>query len=387
MALEIEGSNPSVHPNYLAAAEDAMSDERPEPDPVSPEEPSTNPRSGSGYTPGGYAYEVVGAAPAARAVSAEAEPVTEAEAAAPREKRSMRVPLWGLFAAVAGTAVIVGVAVWFIAGSASDDGGGDERLNANVGSVINAFTQGQAPGTLRRFDGALPPGYPADLPVYENAEIVSSLVQINDDDALFLAVYDTADPREDVAAYYKEALDTGDFQVDATQDGRESTIVQFTRTDDADVSGVVLVTESAEQDVTTIFYSVEVISGADDVDIEPFEPRVSRPLPEGFPDAVPQYPDAVVIETVFQRDAQNDVHGVAFITRDTTESVLEYYREEFDALGWTVSDADVSQSTIEEAQGINFESEDGETTGSVIAGAFEDDRNYSRVELQVRATR
>jgi len=358
-----------------------MSDERPDPEQPEPQPPSTS--APAGYTPGGYAYEVVGA-PAAAAGAASSQPVEAAtQPAAPA--RGRRAPLL-LVGAIIASAIIAAGTTWFIFGRDSGGDGHPARVSGNVSNVINAFSQGQASGTLRRFEGSLPPGFP-DLPRYPDSQVVSSLVQLNGDDALFLAVFDTTDHREDVTAFFRDELDSDNLQIDGGGDSRDSALFQFSRTDNADVSGIVLVAESEDGDITTIFYSVEVISGADDVDLDPFAPRVSRELPAGFPDDVPLYPDAVIIETVFQREARAEVYGLATITRDTAESVLDFYRGELEAQGWTVSEADASQSLLEDAEGINFEDEAGEITGSVIVGVFADDRNYSRIELQVRTAR
>jgi hypothetical protein len=328
-------------------------------------------------TAGGYSYEVVSDA-SAPAEKAPAEP-----------RPARRTGLWpvAVVLAVIGGALVGAVAAWFIAGWLGGESSDDERVNANVANIINAFTQGQGQSTIERFEGELPPGFPDDIPTYPDSEVVSSIVQLGADDALFLIAYDTPDSREDVAAYFRDELDSGNFQIDGAQDGREADLIQFSKTDDADVSGLVLVAESKDREITTVFYSVEVIAGADDVDLAPFVPRVSRPLPADFPTDVPTYPDAIVVETVTQRESGADLFGIAFITRDTSSSVLDFYRERFEEAGWTVTDADTSQSDLEDAQGINFESEDGELSGSVTTGVFRDDRNYTRVELQVQATR
>jgi hypothetical protein len=64
--------------------------------------------------------------------------------------------------------------------------------------------------------------------------------------------------------------------------------------------------------------------------------------------------------------------------------VLDFYREQFEDKGWTVTEADASGSELEDAEGINFESEDGGFAGSVIAGVFAEDRNYTRAEMQIQ---
>ena len=42
----------------------------------------------------------------------------------------------------------------------------------------------------------LPPGFPADLPTYPGAKVVSSIAQVRGDDAGYLVIYDTNDARD-----------------------------------------------------------------------------------------------------------------------------------------------------------------------------------------------
>jgi hypothetical protein len=128
---------------------------------------------------------------------------------------------------------------------------------------------------------------------------------------------------------------------------------------------------------------VQVTSGADDTELEDFEPRVSKSLPEGFPEGVPQYPDGNVIETGFQKQPQGTRYSVSMITRDSNTSVLDFFRDAFEEQGWTVEDTDASEAGLENAEAITFEDESGDVTGNVVAGEFAEDANYTRVDVNV----
>jgi hypothetical protein len=349
------------------------------PAPLSAAPPASAPRSarpGEAVTEGGYNYTLVDDTPAAKKVP---RPKVRREPAPP-----MRIARPLLAALIVVPAVIVGAVAWFIAGMLDDGGGGDDaRTNANVSSIINVFGQSQG-GRLLRLEGELPPGLPDDLPAYPGARVVSSLVQSSGDNAVYFLVYDTDARIDDVAGYFSESFAADPWQVDVGQDAPNSAAMQFTKIDDAGIEGQVLLGESTESDVTTIFLVLSIVGGAGDVDFGAYEPPVSKPLPEGFPDGIPPYPDAIVTETIFERAPQGDTFGLTMITRDSAAGALDFFREEFEGKGWTVVDGDASGSGIEDAVAISFESDDATVTGNIAAGTFVEDRNYTHIELQVR---
>jgi hypothetical protein len=347
-----------------------LSDERPAEDAApEPDQPAPQPAPGDALTESGYAYTIV----------------DETHAAAPptvtSPRRPVRVGKPMLAALVVVPALISGVAAWFGASSLNDNGGGGARTNANVASVINAFSQGQG-GVVRRLEGELPVGFPADVPSYPGAQVVSSLVSVTGDNVVYLVIYDTGDRLDDVANHFDDVLSADPWQIDGAQDARESALRQFTKIDDADIEGLYLLAESKGAEVTTIFLSVQVTSGADDTEIESFVPRVSKQLPEGFPKDIPTYPDAIAIETGFSRTPQNTRFEVSLITKDSISSVLAFFRKEFERGGWTVTDAD-AQSQLADAEAITFESGDASLSGGLVAGEFADDANYTRIDLTV----
>jgi hypothetical protein len=353
-----------------AAGEGPLDPERQQEEPA-PSAPEPVPPPG-GVTEGGYSYTVV-------------EPTPPAETPAPkprRERQPVHIGPFVLAAIIVVPALIAGAAAWFIASALDGGGGGGDRTNANVASVINAFSQGQG-GTTQRIEGALPAGLPEDIPSYPGAHVVSSLVSVSGEDAVYLVIYDTTDSLEEVGAHFTEALGEDPWQLDGAQDARETSLRQFTKIDDADVEGLYLIAESKNADLTTIFLSVQVTSGADAAELEDFEPRASKTLPDGFPSAVPQYPDAVVIETGFQKQPDGTRYSVSAITRDGQSGTLQYFRDAFEDQGWTVEDTDASQAGLENAEAITFEAEGGDLTGNVVVGDFPEDRNYRRIDLNV----
>lgn len=338
--------------------------------------PDTPAPAAESLTEHGYAYSVVGAD--ADVIAAPAAPV------AGRERHGLSLP-W-VAGLVVVTAVVAAVGAWFGAMALDDDSGGGGSA-ADVGSVLNAFTAGQGSDVVKRYEGATPPGYPSDIPVYPGAEVVASVLQIGGEDAAHLVVLHTDDARDDVAAYYQDALDADPWQVDGAQDARDSSVRRFTKIDDPDIEGIVLAAESADRAVTTIFLSVQVVGGAADADLPPFEAPVTRPLPPEFPGEFPQFPDSIIIQTAYQRAPSGNTHALSLIARTDATAAVDFYREELTGAGYTVEDASPEGSGLEEAVAVSFLSEDGETSGTVVSGNFTEDRNYVQIDVQVSAPR
>lgn len=281
-------------------------------------------------------------------------------------------------------AVIAGVAVWFIA---SSGGGGDKaRVNRDVTNVLNAFSQGQDGTVVTRYEGQLPPGYPSDLPSYPNAKVVSSVRQLQGNTASYLVIYDTKDQRSKVASFFADKFAADPWQIDGGSDGRDSTLHRYSKIDDADITGLVLAAQSKEDKLTTIVQSVQVASGGKDAAKTPFTPGSARSLPDGFPDGVPAYKDALPIQSAFQKQAAGSTFVVSFISKDSASDVLDFYRAAFKDGGLTVEDADGSQSALEGAAAIQFGDSTQSLTGQIVAGTFAEDKNYTQIDVQVRVT-
>jgi hypothetical protein len=286
-------------------------------------------------------------------------------------------------AAAAATAIIaaliVGVAVWLIAGGNS--GGGGARTEADVSSVIAAFSQGS---DVTRYEGQLPPGYPKDVPTYPGARLVSSILQVNGNDVAYLAVYDTSDKRAKVSAYFGTQLSADPWQVDMSHDGLDSTIQQFTKIDDANIAGLVLAGESKQDATTTIIYSVQVTGGAAAIKRPAFSPPSGKALPAGYPgDTVPQYAGSTIIESGFQKQSGATTYQVSFVTKDDAGTIVSFYKDLLGKASLTVADGDASQSTLKDAQVVTFTDAARTLGGQVTAGAFAGDELYTRIDVAV----
>jgi hypothetical protein len=243
-----------------------------QPDPDEPRAPQETPSgASSGVTESGYAYDVV----------REDELAAVAEPAPKRPPRKLAIAPWLLAAAVVVPAVVVGVVAWVLA-SMSGGGGDEARLDRNVTNVVNTFSQtGDGSTTSIRYEGELPPAFPDDVPKYPGADVISSVVQLQGDDASYIVVFDTKDSRQQVADYYGDALAQDPWQVEIEQAGRESSVFQFSNIEDADITGVVLAAESKDDEVTTIFMSIQAVGGASENEPNAFDPGENRPFPAG----------------------------------------------------------------------------------------------------------
>ncbi|MGH7622561.1 MAG: hypothetical protein ACREMU_09505, partial [Gemmatimonadaceae bacterium] len=248
-------------------------------------------------------------------------------------------PMWLLAAAVLLPAIIVGVVVWFIASSVSGGSSASTHTNQDVASILNAFSSQQGT-TSTRFEGKLPPDVPSGIPTYPGSKVVSALRQVQGSDASYLVVYDTADARDKVANYFDGKLDADPWQLQGGQSDVNGTVQQFSSIKDPNLSGLVLVSASKDNKVTTILESIQVVSGAASAPKEAYSPGASKPLPNGFPANVPEYPGAVNISTAYQKQPQGNQYIISLVTRDDAAKVLDFYRGKFKDNGWTVADTD-----------------------------------------------
>ncbi len=375
MALETEGSNPSVHPISPAIRNErgaSVPDETP-PDHIA-EQPSDRDaaRATDAMTPGGYSYTIVD-----DTSESPPEPTTAAGGA----RRGVH-PLLLIGVAVM-TAVVAGAAAFLLS---SSGGSGSSRVEADVASVLNAFSQNQDGTVITRFEGELPPGFPDDLPTYAGARVVSSLQQVRGDDVGYIVIWDTSDPRDKVAADLATRFGADPWQIDGGQDGRDATVHQFSKIDDPDITGLVLVAESKNDETTTILESVEVTSGAKDVKTDPFTAIGARSLPEGFPESVPPYDGAIITQSAYTKQAGGQSFAVTYITKDGASAVLEHYRAKLADAQLAVTDGDASTATLEDAQVIDFSDAEKIIQGEIVVGKFAEDGDYTQIDITLLAT-
>ena len=144
-----------------------------------------------------------------------------------------------------------------------------------------------------------------------------------------------------------------------------------------------LITSSKDGGRTTIVTSVQQVAGGRDREPEPFEPSASRAAPDGFPEEIPVYEGALLIDASFQNDPNGDAFALSYITQDDADDVLEFYRSELEDADLTVEDGDASASALNGAQAISFSDEELLLQGDVTVGDFGEDDGYTQIDVQV----
>jgi len=341
--------------------------------PAQPEDAPATGEPGVSVTPGGYAYELV---------DDDAETSAADTASFPRPRHG--VPVWALALAAIVPAIIVGALVWFLAGG---DGGGGSRVHVDTTNILHAFTAGNEGTITLRYEGQFPPGYPDGIPSYDGAEVVASVAQIQEPGVGYIVVQDVGEARDTVAADLKARFDADPWQIEVGQDGRDTTFYQYRNTEDADLTGLVLITASKDGKRTTIVTSIQQASGAEDRTPDPFEPAAARSTPPEFPGEVPVYEGSLLIESAYQKEPGSKSFAVTYITKDGADDVLDALRDLFGDADLAVEDGVPGASTLEDAQAIRFSDEELTLTGEITVGVFPLDDSYTQIDVQVRDER
>jgi len=280
-------------------------------------------------------------------------------------------------------AALAAVAVYFVT-SGDDDGGSPSEAAGVVDGLMRLGRADQS--NISSYAGELPPEFAPDFPLYENAEVVVSIAIASAEGTGYLIVLSSSDPADAVFDFYSDALDEDPWQVEIGRASEEFTGLRFLRPDNIDVSGDVSLHQSQLDDRTVIYLSYSDISqaivpGADD----PFAIGSTRPLPVGFPDDIPIYEGSeasVILDTYFERGQGGRAFIVTFLTRNSQDDVIEFYRQEFESRGWVVSDSAVANTSF--ALAIEFDDgPDQSVSGSISADSFEADPAYTQVDLLV----
>jgi hypothetical protein len=282
-------------------------------------------------------------------------------------------------------ALVVGVVVYAFTGSS-----GSNEAATVIDSFIRRSLSADEPVTTH--EGKLPPEFPSEFPNYPDADIVVSFVLPSEEGTNYFAVLTTTKKPEEAYNFFFDRLDEGAWQVEAAQSSSDFTGILFTRPDNPDISGDVTIQPSGITDTTAIFISLQDIGAtAGTNSSEPFVLKPSRPLPPGFPSDIPIFRgnsgDSVILDTYVQRGGGSINFFVSFLTKDPQNDVVNFYRQEFQKRGWTITDSETANNF---SLGIDFT--DGnrqEIQGTVMADSFEDDSSYTRVDLylQVSASR
>ncbi len=317
----------------------------------------------------------------------QAEP--EATSPSPRPHTS-GIPRWlPYFALAVVPAVIVGLAVYASNGGGTSDGGG-----GNAAGIVDGFLRlggDSSGGTIESFRGKTPPDFPKDIAAYPGAQPVVSFLIKSTDGTNYFVILGTSDTPDKVVAFYQQKLDAAPWQVEIGRSSADFDGIRFSRPDNADVQGDVSVHRSDLDARTSIFLSYQDVSktGASNVPDKPFVLGKSRDLPPGFPSDMPIYKgkgESTVISTYYERGAGSTNFLVSFLTKDSQDDIVAFYRKEFQTRRWTVTDSKPTRSSSF-VLGIDFT--DGPKQliqGSVNTDSFQDDADYRRVDLRLQVS-
>jgi hypothetical protein len=284
-------------------------------------------------------------------------------------------------------ALIVGVLVYALTSS------GDDSDYSSASAVIDGFIRiGADPETIISYVDQLPPEFPESFPLYDNSSIdVSfSILDPQSNGVSFFAVFGTNDSPDSVYDFYLNRLRSDPWQVEFAQSSDDLTRLVFSNPEDAEVSGQLTVHHSSLDRRTVMYLTYE--------DLTPENPPLpaerefslgeSRSLPPNFPNDIPVYQgdsDSVVRETVFERAPGASSYFISFLTEDGQADVIEFYRDEFQGRGWTVTDTDASGQQF--SLGIDFsEGQEQTLQGTITADSSEDNASYTLVNIFVQVS-
>lgn len=106
---------------------------------------------------------------------------------------------------------------------------------------------------------SLPPGILQDFPVFPDAELLESTVE----DAKLTAIFQSGGSRQDVVAFYQEALTLAPWSLQTVLEPEEEqvTLILFSDRNDPNINGVAAVRVSPENSNTEILVEIVVPSG------------------------------------------------------------------------------------------------------------------------------
>jgi len=261
--------------------------------------------------------------------------------------------------------------------------GGGDGSDKQAEQVIGRFLEvGQNPGaTAEVMIGKLPADLPPGLPEYPGASLIGSAVTTDAGQKGISVLRETADPLDNVALFYEDALEQAPWQVVVSTSQESLAALQFGKLDDANFVGTVIVQSSADKKRCTILLSVQLVGEAPSP--QPFELGASKPLPRGFPAEMPLYPDMTVTDSAWGRSADTTEFQISFLTKGSPQDVIAFYRNDFQSRGgWTITE-EPSQGT---AVAFSFEHKAGDQTwsGGISADTFTEDPTYTQASLQFR---
>jgi hypothetical protein len=111
----------------------------------------------------------------------------------------------------------------------------------------------------------------------------------------------------------------------------------------------------------------------------------SRPLPRDFPKDFPIYKgskDSIITDTAFERQPGSISYTVSFLTTNSRDDVMSYYRQQFQSRSWTVTDTPLPEGQTP-VPSIDFTDSKQEIQGTVQADTWDEDSAYTRVDVFV----
>jgi len=258
-------------------------------------------------------------------------------------------------------------------------GGADGDQTARI--VERLLTSGQDQNTqVRTFVGEMPSEMPWDVPRYPGSKVLASFVLEQAGQSTYFIMLDSDDAADQVLQFYEGAFDEDPWQVEGFISGREAMAIQFSKIDDANVSGGLSVDGLSEGGSGAVL-SVQQIEESGAQEEQPFELGASRPLPSTFPSEVPLYPGATVTDTTWLRSAGGVEFLVTLLTTDAQEDVVKFYRGEFADRGFTVADEAGEGSAVV----LSFsQPATGGLEGRLTADVFQEDAAYTQVDVQLQ---
>jgi hypothetical protein len=277
-------------------------------------------------------------------------------------------------------------------GVACSGGGGETDTASLIHRLLQASTSDQG-GGLETFVGKLPDSLPVKPPQYPGSKLIVSSRQPAvtattptpdvsgnlSQPLLYLIVLDTAASRAKVFNYYEDALEHDPWQIASTFSTENLDTLQFSDVSDADITGVVTIARGGKDNRTSVLISLQD-AGAFRRQLPAFEQQKSLPLPKQFPSDIPLYKNATVTGSAFVREPGDESFLLVLLTKDGKDQVVDFYRTEFQKLGWIVQ----AGAPLGVEARSDFQDSAGDIQGAIIADAFARDPRYTEVNIQFR---
>lgn len=275
---------------------------------------------------------------------------------------------------------------------ASACGGSGGQHTASIIHRLLVASSSSDTSQLESFTGRLPDGLPASPPAYPGASLIVSsrepaAASLTPQPAtgnipqpeLYFIVYDTGDGRQKVLDFYQRALDAKPWRLESAYSTREQDKLQFVKSDDTDISGVVSIIRAGSDNRTAILVSLQD-AGAFRQKLPPYQPAKTLPTPQGFPPDIPIYKGAVIISNALLRQPGNDRYLVDFLTTARQNDVLAFYRQAFAQRNWTV----LPGAPLGVQQRLDFHDAKSDVQGDLLVDTFPADSTFTEVKLQVQ---